>query len=81
MLHRAINYIIERFGYFWCFTALITEHTKKVTKTLNKVINSSMKHNVDGIRQNIVPSAARQKGLSSCVHQKHVFRDNRICRV
>ena len=37
MLHRAINYIIERFGLtFWCFTALIitalhviTEHTKK----------------------------------------------------
>ena len=26
-------------------------------------------------------SAARQKGLSSCVHQKHAFRDNRICSV
>ena len=26
-------------------------------------------------------SAARQKGLSSCVHQKHTFRDNRICSV
>ena len=26
-------------------------------------------------------SAARQKGLSSCVPQKHVFRDNRICSV
>ena len=26
-------------------------------------------------------SAARQKGLSSCVHQKHASRDNRICSV
>ena len=26
-------------------------------------------------------SAARQKGLSSCIHQKHTFRDNRICSV
>ena len=26
-------------------------------------------------------SAARQKGLSSCVHQKHAFRDNRVCSV
>ena len=26
-------------------------------------------------------SAARQKGLSSCVHQKHAFRDNCICSV
>ena len=26
-------------------------------------------------------SAARQKGLSSCVHQKHASRDNRICNV
>ena len=37
LLHLAINYFIERLGYFlpfWCFTALIitalvTEHTKK----------------------------------------------------
>ena len=29
----------------------------------------------------IISSAARQKGLSSCVHQKHAFRDNRICSV
>ena len=29
---------------------------------------------------NISP-AARQKGLSNCVHQKHAFRDNRICSV
>ena len=34
MMHRAINYIIARFGYFLVFhsiniAALITEHTKK----------------------------------------------------
>ena len=24
---------------------------------------------------------ARQKGLSSCLYEKHAFRDNRICSV
>ena len=49
MPHRAINYIIERFGYFLVFHS-INYHSiyyrthQKVTKTLNKVINSSMKH-------------------------------------
>ena len=49
MLHWAINYIIERFGYFLVFHSInyhgINYRThQKVTKTLNKVINSSMKH-------------------------------------
>ena len=49
MLHRAINYCIERFGYFLvCFvikTVIINavKH-QKITKTLNNVINSSMQH-------------------------------------
>ena len=49
MLHRAINYIIVRFGYFLVFHN-INYHSinykthQQVTKTLNKVINSSMKH-------------------------------------
>ena len=49
MLTYAFNYIIERFGYFLVFHSInyhnINYRThQKVTKTLNKVINSSMKH-------------------------------------
>ena len=49
MLHRAINYTVRRFGYFLVFQSInyhiINYRThQKVTKTLNKQINSSMKH-------------------------------------
>ena len=49
MLHRAINYFIERFGYFLVcsvINAVISNAVKhqKVTKTLNNVIDSSMRH-------------------------------------
>ena len=44
MPHRAINYIIECFGYFLVFHSIYYRTHQKVTKTLNKVINSSMKH-------------------------------------
>ena len=44
MLHRAINYIIERFGYFLVFHSINYRTHQKVTKALNKVINSSMKN-------------------------------------
>ena len=49
MLHRAINYFIERFGYFLVcslITAVIIFAVKhqKVTKTLNYVIDSSVQH-------------------------------------
>ena len=45
MLHRAINYFIERFGYFSvCSVMLNAVKHQKVTKTLNHVINSSMQH-------------------------------------
>ena len=44
MLHRSINYIIERFGYFLVFHSINYRTHQKVPKTLNKVINSSMKH-------------------------------------
>ena len=48
MLHRAINYFIERFGYFLVcsvINAVIINAVKhqKVTKTLNNV-DSSMRH-------------------------------------
>ena len=46
MPHRAINYIIERFGYFLVFHSIYYRTHQKVTKTLNKVINSSMKHKI-----------------------------------
>ena len=54
MPHRAINYIIlSVLVTLWCFTALIittciTDYRthQNVTNTLNKVINSSMKHNM-----------------------------------
>ena len=49
MPHRAINYIIERFGYFLVFHSsnyhsIYYRTDQKVTKTLNNVIDSSMKH-------------------------------------
>ena len=48
MLHRAINYFIERFGYFLVcsvINAVIINAVKhQVTKTLNNVIDSSMRH-------------------------------------
>ena len=50
MLHWAINYIIERFWLYFLVFHNINYHSinyrthQKVTKTLNKVINSSMKH-------------------------------------
>ena len=49
MLHRVINYFIERFGYFLVcsvINAVIINAVKdqKVTKTLNNVIDSSMRH-------------------------------------
>ena len=43
MLHRAINYFIERFGNFFGSVINAVKH-QKVTKTLNNVINSSMQH-------------------------------------
>ena len=49
MLHRAINYFIERFGYILVCSVInavisnVVNH-QKVTKTLNNVINSSMQH-------------------------------------
>ena len=49
MLHRAINYFIERFGYFLVCSVInavkinAVKH-QKVTKTLNNVIDSSMRH-------------------------------------
>ena len=49
MLHWAINYFIERFGYFLVCSVInvviinAVKH-QKVTKTLNNVINSSMRH-------------------------------------
>ena len=47
-LHRSINSIIEHFGYFlnslFAYTRINYRTHQKVTKTLNKVINSSMKH-------------------------------------
>ena len=36
--------VIERFGYFLVFHSINYRTHQKVTKTLNKVINSSMKH-------------------------------------
>ena len=49
MLNRAINYIIVRFGYFLVFPSINYHSFKyrthqKVTQTLNKVMNSSVKH-------------------------------------
>ena len=49
MLHRAIDYFIERFGYFLVcsvINAVIINAVKhqKVTKTLSNVSNSSMQH-------------------------------------
>ena len=46
MPHRAINYIIERFGYLLVFHSIYYRTHQIVNKTLNKVINSSMKHNM-----------------------------------
>ena len=49
MLHRAINYFIEHFGYFLVCSVINAEiinavKHQKVTTTLNNVINSSMRH-------------------------------------
>ena len=49
MLHRAINFFIECFGYFFVcsvINAVIITAVKhqKVTKTLNNVIDTSMRH-------------------------------------
>ena len=50
MLHRAINYIIEHFGYFLVFRSINNYYSiyyrthQNVTKTRNKVVNSSMEH-------------------------------------
>ena len=48
-------------------------------KENNKNICGTFDHNLNIYLY--ISSAARQKGLCSCVHQKHVFRDNRICSV
>ena len=51
MLHRAINYFIEHFGYFLVCSVINAEiinavKHQKVTTTLNNVINSSMRHKI-----------------------------------
>ena len=43
MLHRAINYFIERFWLLFGVFFNAVKH-QKITKTLNNVINSSMQH-------------------------------------
>ena len=53
MLHRAINYFIERFGYFFVSSVIIAVKHQKITKTLNNVINSSMQHQMLMACQNI----------------------------
>ena len=44
MLHRAINYFIERFGYCLVCSVINAVKHQKVTKMLNNVIDSSMRH-------------------------------------
>ena len=49
MLHRAIDYIMERFGYFLVCSLInvviiIAVKHQQVTNMLNNVINSSMQH-------------------------------------
>ena len=48
---------------------------------INKLLTWKNMFSSVNLNRRYSPSGARQKGLSSCVHQKHAFRDNRICSV
>ena len=74
MLHRAINYFIERFGYFLvCFVINAVKH-QNVTKTLNNVIDSSMQHKMSVAYVRIYTQQSIFFHELSLDHQNYNFR-------
>ena len=80
MLHRAINYFIERFGYFLVcsvINAVIINAVKhqNVTKTLNNVIDSSMRHKMSVAYVRIYTQQSIFFHELSLDHQNYNFED------